>query len=520
MLENAPCGNLTLALIFTCLILVLSLTTMILSILQKKSYDSTELIFKLTVPLINNDKDVYKTFLKEIYFDNTTLDNYALTGEKYYNCFDGACYSRRNHKSINCSEACSLFISHCFADDFECKVLYCSKTNTEPTNNNTVCYNYNEINLWKGIGMRVRKINYYFSQLKDTVPYNESCREGFKQCGYLNREKDKLCVTLYESCPINKIILKDDNIPPTDFNYTMRQMGDKYLFYTNENINNTLYQSIYAETEIGPSYIDVQTGINTKNYTEVLDTQPITDFLNENSHIYDGKYPKSAEELSKYGDAKLLLMENTNDSLEELKKLQKIYLEKLSLYTDEKLNEMNEGANSYKNLLFGFNFVPFIYTCLIGIVFLILYLKNFIDFNEITPVINILIFLLGLSPDIFFNVYSFILVTIRKSNFNQYKSMDYIDDYIYCDSNKENCYFNDICYYNNALFICYIIGFTLIILYILIIVAGIIYENHINGVYGYNIQNSNQKINEQPKSSVEMKSSGVGEALVSASTQQ
>ena len=41
-------------------------------------------------------------------------------------------------------------------------------------------------------------------------------------------------------------------------------------------------------------------------------------------------------------------MENTNDNLEDLKKFQKKYLEKLSLYTNEKLNEMNEGTNRYK----------------------------------------------------------------------------------------------------------------------------------------------------------------------------
>ena len=138
------------------------------------------------------------------------------------------------------------------------------------------------------------------------------------------------------------IVIKDDNIPPTDFNYTMREMGTKYLFYTNESINNFLYQNIYVETEIGPSYFDVQTGINTTNYTEVLDTQPITDFLKENSHIYDGKYPKSAEELSKYGDAKLKVWESKKESsLEELRKLQEIYLEKTALYTKEKLNETN-----------------------------------------------------------------------------------------------------------------------------------------------------------------------------------
>ena len=487
-------------------------------ITQRVFFYSTEYFFKLNEPLINCDVDVFKSLLTDIQFDNTALDTYALTGEKYNKCFNGACNTSRSHRSKNCSEACSLFIDDCYVDDLECSEIYCSESSGYQ-DNNTVCYNYNEINLWKGVGMKLTKTNYYFSQLKDTVPYNESCREGFKECGYLNREKDKLCVTLYEYCPINKVVIKNDNITPTDFEYTMRQMGDKYLFYTNESTNNTLYQSIYVETEIGPSYIDVQTGINTTNYTEVLDTQPITDFLNENSHIYDGKYPKSAEELSKYGDAKLLLMENTNDSLEELKKLQKIYLEKLSLYTDEKLKEMNEDAVSYNLLLLFFNIATFLYTIVIGIVFCYKKKNQDIDVHGMPPLKSILIFLLGLSPVIIFNILSFVFIIIRKSTLKTYSSMDYIDEYIYCGENKNNCYYNNLPYYDNVLLICYIIGFVIIIIHPLIIASILIYEC-LKQIYinQQKLKQEKKKLEDTPTGpGVEMKTS-YGEALVSASS--
>ena len=42
----------------------------------------------------------------------------------------------------------------------------------------------------------------------------------------------------------------DENITPTDFDYYSRKIGNKYLFYTNQNINNSIYINIIADSGI------------------------------------------------------------------------------------------------------------------------------------------------------------------------------------------------------------------------------------------------------------------------------
>ena len=70
--------------------------------------------------------------------------------------------------------------------------------------NNSVCHDYNEIKYWRGEKMNLT-IKTFVSQLKDIITENTTCDEGYKQCGYLNKEKDKLCLRDNETCPINKI---------------------------------------------------------------------------------------------------------------------------------------------------------------------------------------------------------------------------------------------------------------------------------------------------------------------------
>ena len=399
MCNKLPCGFIAISIIFSVLMFPLNLFLILYPFeLINSNFDDYPNYFLKNGTILQKkyykDNYTYQTYLTDIEFgenmSNYTL--YGLTGEKSVKCYLGSCENRKEQTSKNCSEVCAIFGSSCFVDNKTCNnincelIYYCYDTNT-------VCYDYNEIKYWRGQNMKLTTDNFYFNQLRDTVSFNEECKEGFKQCGYLNKEKDKLCISASEICPINKIIIKDDNITPTDFEYETRQFGEKYLFFTNQNINHSIYINIIADS-----------GINSTNYTDIIDNQSITNFLSENPHIYNGYYTsKNEDELSKYGDAKLKACENSNQSsLEELKKSQEKYIELINIYTEEKLNEMNKNAIKYGNILEIFSYanigiINFIIIIIIGIYGILSDLKRV----PVNPIKNVLIFYLICFPNIF-----------------------------------------------------------------------------------------------------------------------
>ena len=466
--------------IFLIVLGVLSLLTMICAITLWSSYNDNPIYFKRNDTILNKynyDYVINQTFLTGIEFGNYSSDynSYGYTGEPVRKCYIGSCYTKRDQTSINCSETCAISGSTCEAYNQKCTYIYCKKMENG-YENDTVCHNYNEINFWRGQKMKLTKENIFFKQISDVVTENETCKQGYKQCGYINKEKDKLCVNDYQNCPINKVIIRDENMPPTDFDYETRKIGDKYLFYTNQNINNFMYINIIVDS-----------GINSTNYTEIIDNQSLTDFFNENPYIYDGNYTsKSPEELSKYDDAKLKMCENINETtLKELRELQDKYTERLTIFSKEKLDEMNETAPRYLDLLYIFNITGFIYLLVIPMI-LHCCIYCWYKFDVCGEAKSALVIYLLLIPFFFFNTYSFVLVIKNKILYGQYYSMKYINDFIHCDNvwtyheescgedsctpaywSCENvCFFNDLKYYNNALFICYIIEYVLLILHI------------------------------------------------------
>ena len=478
---------LVISIVYFLIMAVLSLLTMIFAIIPKNSDDDYPDYFKANDTILDRyyiDNVDYQIYLVDIEFGENInkYNNYGYTGIPERKCYLGHCYNKRELTSLNCSEVCAISGDICEVENQTCNI-YCEK---EYNNyyDTTACHYYNEIAFWRGQKMNLTRDLFYFSVFDDTVLFNESCKEGFKQCGYLNQENDKLCIDEAENCPINKVIIKDDNTTPTDFEYECRQIGDKYLFFTNQNINHSLYINIIADSEI-----------NSTNYTEIIDSQPLKDFLTENPYIYDGNYTsKSAEELSIYGDAKLKMKENINQkSLTELRKLQEIYIEMKNLYSEQKVKEMNEVVARYLRMLFGFNIANFVY------MFIAVVITSKIFCPESGAVItdpmkSVLTLYLILIPVIFFNIYSFILVILNKNNYDQYYALAHVHDLIYCDyvstyhssdddyspipdheygyyTEEYVCFFDKINFYNNALFICYIIANIITILYPIIMAS-------------------------------------------------
>lgn len=102
-----------------------------------------------------------------------------------------------------------------------------------------------EIKRWrnKQFYINSNKEKYTYKYLaKNSVPYNEECKEGYKKCGLLDTMNNILCLENDEECPINDLIITNKSDVPNKFlqysNYSLLDFEDgSYLFYTNEAIN-------------------------------------------------------------------------------------------------------------------------------------------------------------------------------------------------------------------------------------------------------------------------------------------
>ena len=86
------------------------------------------------------------------------------------------------------------------------------------------------------------KENYYDLLFSDLViGESEECPEGFKNCGYIDTIKNKLCLKNVSQCPISYIKIKDVNSPPPENISKLKEIGnDKIkLYYSNDPYSDT-----------------------------------------------------------------------------------------------------------------------------------------------------------------------------------------------------------------------------------------------------------------------------------------
>ena len=462
-----PAAFLTLTIILTIALFVLTLLNMIFSL--NYPYGKS---FAEPSNLTNYDNFTSQSFLSELEFNESYTDqgmSYGLTGVNKIRCFEGYCRSSMI-VNINCSEACLYSQDSCNENGKECEA-WCRETIWK--SDKTRCAEFNKVYSWKGYQSNYLFSYYNFSVLNDTVPLGENCHNGYKQCGYLNLKKDKLCIKSYRDCPINKIVVKNiTEDPPSDYDYEKVLLSDKYIYYTNQNVDNYLYEGLFADSNIN-DYYD-----NNEVYNEIIDTDSIYNFLKYNPFLYDGKYSNKAEkELSKIGKAYLRLGKKNFKSLEEFKKLQEIYIRHKTLYTDKILNEMNSNASNKQDILSVFGIVAFAYFGGVNFYFIPLY-SSVADCGKkcsccrLTPLKSMILFSFVFSPSIISILISFGIVSVQKIIFNSYLNKDYINEYFYCSteyySREIHCNFEDIQFYNQGQFICLLLSIIIMITYVIL----------------------------------------------------
>ena len=475
-----PCAFLTLTIVTSVSIFVVTLLNMIFSIKSPKYKTFLE-----PSNLTNYDNITSKNFLSEIDFNETFIGQntgFGQYGKIYDKCFKGYCkINSTNIFNTNCSDAC-LYLRYskgnCYIDDEQCQA-FCSEVSSAGSLGK--CATYNKIYNWKGYQSKFEYTNYSFLTLNDTVPYNEECHTGYKQCGVLNNKRDKFCVKTYYDCPINKIVIKDSQSPPTDFNYTEKKIGNKYIYYTKESINNFVYMGFFAESDGYNNYEKYAP------YSEVVDTDTFYNFIQNNPFLYDGQYSKSSEaELSQKGYAYLkLFKDKTMTSLEDLKKKQEIYNKHKALYSNKTLEEENSSIIAKNYVLMGCGIGAFSYFFLFIPFFTPLYMNDsdcgarrgeigdLCCCRNMSPCKNTTLFFCLCLPTVISILISFIIVCINKVIFNTYSNQEYIEEYYtyYYDFFERTKYyvFEENKFYNSAQFVCLLLAIIFMIIHPILI---------------------------------------------------
>jgi hypothetical protein len=146
-------------------------------------------------------------------------------------------------------------------------------------NDSVYCQPSNIIFFWKEL--YYENISNLYSYAKDAVLKNETCPDGKRPCGILDKYGNKLCISKYEKCPINFIRMGNEP-PDKDHSYTSIKVGNKTIYYSNDFVENgRIIKGLYSDSDINIIY---------NENCSILDTYNLSYFLNENIKLYKGQY--------------------------------------------------------------------------------------------------------------------------------------------------------------------------------------------------------------------------------------
>lgn len=433
------------------------------------------LIFAITIPkggafsrskYYNNYENYKKAktfnFLYDFNFAEEIQSNDAysssLSIKKKY--IEGTCnLNLTKYPSLNCSEACVDDLKECYYKEDKCDSFQCNEYSNDGSDR--IYVEYNKINKWRNTEMYKYYESYEVQPYFQIKPKNGKCQTGYRKCAKINEDEDFLCLDedVFEfKCPINNIVVKWDNIPPNDgCKYTSFKMGDKYIFYTNEKSNNYIIKDFYI------TFDDDKYDYNNWKLT---DRDLYTNFTKFNKISFDRSSEKP--QFASLNAIKL----NLNYSYNEIIKSQKKY-EKMKIFSNEKIDEMNSKVKQYKNILMVFGIVNLSIVVFYLVFVLPIYHGGCQDGTrceadckceleccvDITPMKRVFHHYIFFAPHIGFSFVGFIMTFIKFIAYMDYSSMDYIEEVEVDDD------FEISNLYNTIQFICYSINIVIIILF-------------------------------------------------------
>ena len=402
-----------------------SLLNMIFSVINPKDTKA----FK-EVNLTDYNSPFNQYFLEDIEFGN------ELSNQSYYNsnltiseiCYMGTCkLESKSIKIRNCSKACLEQSNICYYGnekclENKCEIIYSKYSESE-------CYEINRIKKWRDTEMLKNSEKFKIIPYTQIKAKDEICDKGYRRCGKVNEEEDFLCLKEDYSdfkCPINKIVILSNNNTPTDnYNYKKYKIGDKNIFYTNENTDDYL---------IIDFFINFDTDDDDDSNLQILDKDSYLNFSKYNiiSYSYSKDYPRVKLNAVQY---------HSNLTVKEMKKYQEIFKKRSEMYSHEKIEEMNLNVKNNKGLLEGLGIAAFASFAGIGFYFIIFYPVAFQCGNRcccknITPMKRVLTFYIVFFSLIPLSFISFIITFSKLLVYQKYSSMEYIDEYKNYEKNR------------------------------------------------------------------------------------
>ena len=227
--------------------------------------------------VINNNKNEKITKkLKSFYYDND---------DDYYNYIDSSC---SEECAIKKSQFCNACLNNNEYVETTGKCVYLSKDEFE---SRKYCFASHLILKWKGYLYTSKNIE--TSYLSSVILPNEDCPQDKQLCGIIDDKGNKLCLSKGETCPINKIVISDQK-PDDGYIYNKIILGDKTIYYTNNDKNGRIVESLYVDSD---HWIQYERGC------QLIDIGTIEELINDNKDVYkSSNIDLSARSYLKYCD--------------------------------------------------------------------------------------------------------------------------------------------------------------------------------------------------------------------------
>jgi len=368
-----------------------------------------------------------------------TIDDIGLCPLGYNNLNFG--YFSGSYDYCNCSNKIKKGKCNFFDKIFECKDI--EKINSKyllKLENSSFCYK------------PLTLLNYTDILIKYSIN-KSNCPIDKKQCGILDNFNNKLCVFKNESCPINKIIIYNNEKGPlvNNENYKYQSIKFKnsnlYLHYTNEAINNYIItsfiiqkkydiNSLYKpEIELNDKILNKYNIVYTIQEKQFYEQNKIKYIINNNNFNNITLYSKN------YFGINLKCLNDKNELFNYYNIISQSKIDQI------KLNEKYSNKNDL------ICFILILFECLIYYFYRIKFKKIKDDFlkKEKNSYINFCIFF-----TFTFIIFKFICIILQDKNYKIWKNINISNQ---CSINEINNYVsnekNKIEFYKTYYYLCY-----------------------------------------------------------------
>ena len=216
------------------------------------------------------------------------------------------------------------------------------------------CYASNIIYRWNGLLFTRENMTTFnkYSYATNAFSKTEDCPLNYKMCGFLDDDKNKLCLPNEAECPANYIVFGSS--PPSDgHNYKNVTLGNIQIYYTNEYVQEgTIIDGLFVDSDYKKAYVKGCHQIAWEN---------LDDLMKDNKNIYIN------ENVNRNGRAYLKWCSPGHDrsiNLGEMRKIHKEYSNNVSI--NKYIIDTIDESDVDKGFIFGFIIMSALFIFVIG----------------------------------------------------------------------------------------------------------------------------------------------------------